>query len=362
MIFPLFDHPIIIFQSIKDLTSYLNSRYLNAADKLKKAKRKKVVAYVESYDDVFFWRSILSDFENDERYFEVMLPSKTNLNRGKKVAMMNRLGEGLGAYMIACVDADLDYLLMRHTRNSSLMLDNPYVVHTYAYAIENLQCYAPSLHQVCVMATLNDRAIFDFEGYLQAYSEAIYELFVWAIWIYRANRFTEFPLTSLNNIINVERLNVMNYTDAIERVRHNANRKVAYLQKHYPEAKGKLKPLKAELATLGLRPDNTYLYIQGHHLLDNVVSAAIDPVITILRREREKDIKRLANGNIKQMDNELSCYQHSQAPFEAMIRRNTNFKQSEQYELIKRHIQKILDAIAIKETESSGENTAQPLA
>lgn len=341
----------------KDLSSYLNSRYINAADKLKKAKRKKIVAYVESYDDVFFWRSVLSEFENEERYFEVMLPSKTNLNRGKKVAMMNQLGEGLGSCMIACVDADLDYLLQRHTRNSATMLDNPYVVHTYAYAIENLQCYAPSLHQVCVMATLNDRSIFDFEAYLRAYSMAIYDLFVWAIWIYRSNRFTEFTLGSLNNIINIERLNISKFEDAVEKVQHNANRKVAWLQRNYPEAKGKIKPLKEELAELGLRPDNTYLYIQGHHLLDNVISSAMDPVITILRREREKDIKRLANGNTKQMDNELACYQHSQAPVEQMIRRNTNFKQSEQYQQIKAHIERVLNSFSAKDEEKSEEKS-----
>lgn len=341
----------------KNLSSYLNSGYINAADKLKKAKRKKIVAYVESYDDVFFWRSILSDFENEERYFEVMLPSKTDLKRGKKVAMMNTLGEGLGSCMIACVDADLDYLLNRHTRNSTSMLDNPYVVHTYAYAIENLQCYAPSLHQVCVMSTLNDRQVFDFETYLRAYSEAVYELFVWAIWIYRTNRFTEFPLTTLNNFINIEHLNVFNISDAIERLRHKVNRKVAWMQHHYQEAKGKLRPLKEELRQLGLRPDNTYLYIQGHHLLDNVVGSAMEPVITILRREREKDIKRLANGNQKQMDNELSCYMHSVSPVEVMIRRNTDFKQSEQYQQIKAHIERILGSFSAGDEEKIKEKS-----
>lgn len=341
----------------KGLSSYINTKYIDASDKLKKAKRKKIVVYVEAYDDVYFWRNILSEFENDERFFEVMLPSKTNLNRGKKVAMMNKLGEGLGARMIACVDADLDYLLQRKTHNSCLMLDNPYVIHTYAYAIENLQCYAPSLHQVCVMSTLNDRHIFDFEAYLKAYSEAVYELFVWAIWIYRTNRFTEFPLNTLNNFINIERLNINNFMDAIEKVRHNANRKVSWMQHHYPDAKGKIGPLKKELEQLGLRPDNTYLYIQGHHLLDNVVSSAMDPVVTILRREREKDIKRLANGNTKQMDNELACYQHSQAPIEQMVRRNTNFRQSEQYQLIKAHIERVLSSFSANDEEKSEEKS-----
>ena len=340
----------------KKLSSYLNSGYLDAANKLKKAKQKKIVVYVESYDDIFFWRSILSDFENDERYFEIMLPSKTNLNRGKKTAMMNELGEGLGSSMIACVDADLDYLLQRHTRNSQLMLDNPYVVHTYAYAIENLQCYAPGLHQVCVMSTLNDRDIFDFELYLRAYSQAVYELFIWAIWIYRNNRFSEFPLSSLNNIIAVERLNIYNISETIEKVRHHANQKIAWLQKNVPEAKGQINPLKVELEKLGLRPDNTYLYIQGHHLLDNVVSAAMEPVVTILRREREKEIKMLANGNARQLNNELSCYEHSQSDVGMMIRRNTNFKQSEQYKQIVGHIQKVLAALGADSDEKEGGN------
>lgn len=326
----------------KQLSSYLNSGYLNAANKLQKKKVKKIVAYVESYDDIFFWRSILSQYENEERVFEVMLPSKTNLNRGKKTAMMNRLGDSLGEYMIACVDADIDYLLQGATRNSRLMLDNPYVVHTYAYAIENLQCWAPSLHNVCVMATLNDRTIFDFEEYLKSYSEAVYDLFVWAMWLYRHDRFSEMPLNKLNNFITPEKVNIFNPTEALDRLRHNVNRRVAWMQSHYPEAKGKIKPLKADLARLGVTPQNVYLYLQGHNLFDNVVGGVIEPVATVLRREREKDIKRLAGRNTTQMDNEMTCYMRSQQPVVAMMRRNTMFKDSPQYRQICQHVERVL--------------------
>ncbi len=331
---------------MKKLTSNINSAYLEAANRLRpKSRKKKIIAYVESYDDIFFWRSVLSEFETPELEFEVMLPSRTNLNRGKKTAMMNRLGESLGAWMIACVDADLDYLLQRHTQNSVRMLDNPYVVHTYAYAIENLQCYAPSLHNVCVMSTLNDRNIFNFEEYLKMYSQIVYELFVWLIWLHRQGRFSDFPLTSFNNICSVEQLNVYKPIDALEAVRKNVNRKIAWLQRNVQSAKGKLNPLKQELESLGLTRDNTYLFIQGHHLMENVVSAALDPVCTILRREREKEIKLLAGANLKQMDNELSCYSHSQAQPEQMIRRNTQFKDAAPYEMIRQHIRRIVDAI-----------------
>lgn len=308
---------------------------------------------MESYDDIFFWRSVLSEFENEEREFEVMLPSKTNLNRGKKTAMMNKLGENLGAWMIACVDADLDYLLQGHSPASEKMLSNPYVVHSYAYAIENFQCYAPSLHNVCVMATLNDRNIFNFEEYLKVYSEIVYELFVWMVWLHRVGRFNDFPLSSFNNICTVEQLNIYKPITALEVLRKNVNRKVAYLQSHIPEAKGKLSPLKEELTRLGVTRETTYLFIQGHHLMENVVSAALEPVCTILRREREKEIKLLAGDNKKRMDNELACYQHSQAVPAQMIRRNTQFKDAAPYKMIISHLEKLFNAITAHALDDS---------
>ncbi len=149
------------------LRDNLNSGYFAAANQLTSKKaRRRIVAYVESYDDIFFWRTVLTRFENEERYFEVMLPSHRKLERGKKAVLFNFIGEKVGPDMIACVDADYDYLLQGITPQSKRILESPYVFHTYAYAIENLQCYAPSLHDVCVAVTLNDHRIFDFEDYV----------------------------------------------------------------------------------------------------------------------------------------------------------------------------------------------------
>lgn len=327
----------------RHLLSNISSAYIEAANRLRpQTKKRKIVAYVESYDDIFFWRSVLSEFEDQQTAFEVMLPSRTNLNRGKKTALMNRLGESLGGYMIACVDADLDYLLQGHTPSSARMLNNPYVIHTYAYSIESYQCYAPSLHNVCVMATLNDRNLFNFEEYLRQYSEIIYELFIWLVWLHRKGRFNDFPLTNFNNIVSVEQLNIYKPLDALERVRRQVNRKLAWLQQHVKDAKGKLTPLKQELAQLGVHKENTYLFIQGHHLMENVVDAALTPVCTILRREREKDIKLLARGNNQQMNNELACYSHSQFQPDQMLRRNTQYKDCDIYQRLRQHITEFL--------------------
>ena len=124
----------------------IDSAYIHAANILHgKKQRKRIVAYVESYDDVFFWRSVLSDFENEKLYFEVMLPTRNNLSKGKKKAIMQMLSDGGGRYLIACVDADYDYLMQGRSNSSRDMLKRPHIFHTYAYAIENYQCFIDML-------------------------------------------------------------------------------------------------------------------------------------------------------------------------------------------------------------------------
>ena len=89
------------------------------------------MAYVESYDDIFFWRTVLNEFESDRLTFEIMLPSRTTLSKGKKNVLSNQLGKNqLGQALIACVDADYDYLLQGTTPTSREVIDNPFVFHT----------------------------------------------------------------------------------------------------------------------------------------------------------------------------------------------------------------------------------------
>lgn len=53
----------------KRLRDNISSAYFEAANRLNsKSARRKIVAYVESYDDVFFWRSVLSGMETDRLY------------------------------------------------------------------------------------------------------------------------------------------------------------------------------------------------------------------------------------------------------------------------------------------------------
>lgn len=324
------------------LRDNLSSDYFGAANKLNsKHARRKIVAYVESYDDIYFWRTVLSSFEDSTRYFEVMLPSRVSLTKGKKQVLMNLIGKHVGQNMIACVDADYDYLLQGVTAVSEEVVNNPYVFHTYVYAIENFQCYAPGLHDVCVAVTLNDHAIFDFNAYLKEYSEAIYQLFIWNIWHYRKSIYGQFTITDFNMTVNTGRFNLQDPWRGLEQVRRKARRKVQQLQRMHPEAGDEIKALEKELNALGVTPQTTYLFVQGHHLFDTVVTPMLKKVCEKLIRDRQREIYALAKHNV-QMHNELSSYTHSLESIVPMLKRSTGYMHSEPFKRLQKDIARFL--------------------
>ena len=327
------------------LRDNINSQYFEAANALKsKQSRHRIVAYVESYDDIYFWRTVLSEFEDDKRYFEVMLPSKGNLTRGKKSVLMNFLkGEPLGKDMIACVDADYDYLMQGRTDTSRRILSSPYIFHTYVYAIENFQCYAPSLHNVCVSVTLNDHRIFDFRDYFRQFSEAIFPMFIWSVMLYRDGKHSRFSISDFNRIADPGGFKVQAPEVSLANVRRKVGVKVRDLQHQFPNAKEQYLALKDELKQLGVTPQTTYLYIQGHHLFDTVVAPILSKVCNLLRQERQNEIY-FSEAHKTQKRNEMTCYENSLQDVKAMLKKNSGYMMSDQFRRLQSDVRKYLDS------------------
>lgn len=326
-----------------ELKNYLTSNYLQAADKLRGQKQKRrIVAYVESYDDVFFWRNLFSDIEPDDTYFDVMLPSRNKLQKGKKSALLTALSNGLGPNMIACVDADYDYLLEGCSPMSQLLLSNQYIFHTYAYAIENFQCYAPSLHNVCVMATLNDdHTVFDFKNFMATYSRTIWPLFVWSVWAYRNGHYRQFSLTDFAHIVSLKDVNLHDTAPALQLLEAKVSHQVKLLESQFPDTTDSRNALTHRLLQLGLTPDTTYLYMRGHDLFETVAAPLVEHVCTILRRRREREIHELAVHS-KQKQNELAGYLHSSAAPLQMLKKQTDYEKCSLFKRIQQDIQATL--------------------
>ena len=327
----------------KRLTDNINSQYFEAINKMtpKKARRR-IVVYVESYDDVFFWRSVLGRYEDDKLTFDIMLPSRNqHLDRGKKAAISNML-KGVGRDMIACVDADYDYILQGATEMSRQMLENPYIFHTYAYAIENFQCYAKGLHETCVMVTLNDHRIFNFERFLLSYSQTIWPLFVWhVVFLQRRKMTMHFDMCEFNKVVVLPSVRIQNPQWAIEYLSKKVRAKMFQLERRFPKLKDALPETERMLRDLGINDNNTYLYIQGHHLFDLVVSPVVQTVCDILRNEQENDIRDRAVHS-EQARTEIACYENSLGKVKMMMKKNTYYQFSPEFQKILADVERYL--------------------
>lgn len=329
------------------LIDNLNSNYFGASHSLyPKQKRDRIVAYVESYDDVAFWRNILSEFEDDKHYFEVMLPSQTTLAKGKKMVLMSSLqANQLGPNLIACVDSDYDFLLQGATKVSDAINANKYIFQTYAYAIENYQCFAGGLQDVCVQTTLNDRKIIDFIAFMERYSEIVYPLFLWCIYFYRQHDTHSYPMHEFNESARLfNEVDINNPDKSLFEMQRHVNSALHRMENKYPNLRGKVETLGKELEVLGLKPKTTYLYIQGHHIKDNVVIKLLNPVCTQLRRERENEIKKLAEHN-EQYHNEITCYDNSQASLELILRKSTSYQDLYLYQWLREDLKDFMDEV-----------------
>ena len=110
-------------------------------------------------------------------------------------------------------------------------------------------------------------------------------------------------MTEFGNHVSFSDINVYHPEQTLELVRRRVNRKIAWLQRHFPQAKKDYERLKTELLDLGVTPETTYLYIQGHTLFDNVISPLLDPVCILLRKEREREIRNLAEHDTQRQTN-----------------------------------------------------------
>ena len=301
------------------LLNNITSDYFKAVNSLKSQKAPQTVQiYVENEDDIPFWRDIF------ERYapqlpIKISFPSYT-LARGKNHILKCQAGK----FLLLCVDSDYDYLLQHTTETSRRINTNPYIFQTYTYSIENYKCYAESLKHVCVSTSLNDEELFDIIGFMTLYSSIIYELFLYSYYFEKQGTDT-FARDDFSKYIKIlEEVNILEQgKTAIENLVESVNDKLEQLKTAHTDID--LDSIAHELNTLGVHQDNTYLFVKGHVIYDNVVLRFLRPLDKALRQQKISELKE-TSSNETQRKNKRSEYKKSQkVPIDIALKLNTNY-------------------------------------
>jgi hypothetical protein len=283
---------------------------------------------VEGHEDISFWRNILSTYEKAISIkFKVECYSNNSLATGKR--NLEKMFDQTGQYLVIGLDSDYDYLFPDHSDISQEIKNNPYIFQTYSYSMENLKCYAESLHDVCVQATLVDKAKIDFVELLKLYSNIIYDLFIWNLYFYYVNKEGNFTTSSFCDIIKIIETPDINEhgVEALKNLESHVQDKLQELQKDFPEDYIKRNDVAHQLKSRGLDRDNSYLFIHGHTLYDNVILMFMKPICRILKDERMEEIKRLSKSD-QELKNQLGQYKNvvAKADIATTLAKNYEFK------------------------------------
>lgn len=320
------------------LTDNISSELFAAASKMHRSGR--VMVYVEGYEDIAFWRGVLDDWEGADRHFEISTPIRSDLAKGKKVVL--NFASQAGTNLLLCVDSDFDYLFGNLNEQSRLVNNNKYVIQTYAYSIENLLCYPPSLNSIAVKATKNDARIFDFQHFMSEYSKTIYPLFLWYVYAAKSNSPGVFPLNDFRNSVRISYLDIESDGDrTIEWVGRQVQKKLKQIESKNRSRKQEVVELEKELILRGVTPQTTHLYMQGHTLMDQVVKTVLATVCDALRKQWVERIMQSDRQGLT-LRNELSYYNNSLREIDGLLLDNTLYRDSEQFGRIKSDLNEIL--------------------
>lgn len=305
------------------------------------AGKRLVTVMVEGYEDVAFWRGIFDRYESDKVTFEITVPLRKDLAKGKKTLLGQ--ADKCGPNTILCMDSDFDYLFADQTEQAAEINSSPFMFHTYVYSTENYICYAPSLHNICVKATKNDTKIFDFEEFLADYSRTIYPAFLWYAYSAQSGMQRAFTLLDFKSTVRIGYLDTeRNGADTIAWLGRQVARRVVSLAEQYPKMAERMPAFERALLSRGVTPDNVYLFMHGHTLMDNVVMVALNAVCDKLRLMAGNKINNSAREGLS-LTNELSNYNNSLCNVRDALLFNENYKQCFLYKKLQSDIEQFLE-------------------
>lgn len=305
-----------------------------------------VQVYVESYDDVAFWRDILQGYETETLKFHIQPAFNYEARKGK-TAVLDILSKNTGKFLLLCVDSDYDYLRKNCTTTSKLINESPYILQTYTYSIENWKCFSKSLHSVCVKATYNDDILINFDIFLEKYSSTIFELFCWSVYLNLREDDNRFTISQFCELIRIEKTPIVtdffNHGESlIQIIKTKVDDKLLELKSLYADYQINVDKLKLEMPEVN--ETNCYLFIHGHTLFENVVLMFLNSLCNFLVHAKHQNISAFnINKNIKIQEHHE--YKNQLKSVKDILEVNTDFKNCFLFEKIKNDIENYFNLV-----------------
>lgn len=271
-------------------------------------KGKEISLFVEDFDSESFWRNLVEFAKPELKGKTYIQCPKAHKIDGKSAMGKDHLKKFTNLVdkeIIICCDSDNDYLI----DETVWYYNKPYIFHTYTHAIENHKCYPQILSDICEDRTALN---FDFKPFFDWYSEEIYPILVYWLFIHNNYNYGDFAiLIKWENLQNVNltfpsiftneqtfkkevKGNVKIFEEALKNIVNDAG--LGNFQIEFDD-------FKKEFDKKSLQTETIY-YLQGHSIF-TLVNSILEEVINSKIEERKILLKasNYTNNELAQFEN-----------------------------------------------------------
>lgn len=260
------------------------------------------IAFIENEEDERFWKYIFKQLNPEIKvefhsYFRRKKKDDENsVSQGKQQVLKfkNHIQDYNGQVLL-CIDSDFDYILNREDINN-----NPYILQTYVYSVENYLCCAKSLNELCADLLFPTDA-FDFVKFYSNFSQIINDLFIYHIILKHTHidedsKIKEVYRTITSDIINIKTLDDFEnlYTQNI--LLNNVKVEIERIQLSYPDIIKEFDRIKQKIESDEKIINNMlHMYINGH-LIYSLTSQILKKISKIVLNKKISEAKSLYKG------------------------------------------------------------------
>lgn len=264
-----------------DITEYISGSIISKFETLDgKPRREIVIAYVEGDDDVPFWTHVFSVYS---KYFFKVTPNNAYMVNGNypngKTALLNI--RNLHKNKIICVDADLDLIVGKYSLYSKNIQNNPYIINTQFYAIENVLSQAPLLKNVVNIVT-GENTKYDFDRFLKSFSNVVADFFLLYIASIKG-KCMKFSLEDLKECINNLHPNSKDFENELTNFKQEYH---SQFKEYFIIHKNSMIQYKQRLKALGYKERDIYKLLQGHTLYNSIIRELLYSLCNKILKER----------------------------------------------------------------------------
>lgn len=286
----------------------------------------RVTVEVEDTIDRDFWGDLLGELCPEKEfhfdpYHTILNEDGTSERTGKGKSQIINASADFNAWHIGCVDSDYDWILSDYTDAGMTISGNKYLLQTYAYSIENLMCLSCTLEDFCHENT-EEATGFDFDDYLTRLSKAVYPLLVWSTYLCSKGNQDFTPTSWREVLVNTEK----DPEASLAKIEEKAKAKIEEFDKKYADKIIDKEGFEFQTVCMkGVTEDESYLFVRGHELFDQILNSVLVPIIIDLRNQHREAIKTSDIGE-EAGKVALREYQTKVKPVNAQLSKNYRYK------------------------------------